>query len=77
MMMDCQNLIKVSFLDFYPHCTFSGLPPLFLLTQHTGTVKEAEMGVWGGVVIISFLTLELKINNWNRMEERKWAGVGV
>lgn len=24
-----------------------------------------------------FLTVELEINNWGRMEEKEWAGVGV
>lgn len=49
----------------------------FLLTGHTGAMEEAEMR-WGeGNTGCHTLLLELKINNWGRVEERKWVGPGV
>ena len=54
----------------------SALPLLFLLTQQLGQWRR-QGWEWGEGLSYFLWTLELKVNKWNRMEERKWAGVDV
>ena len=73
--MDCQKLINISFLifaDVYPRFVSSALPLLFLLTQQLGQWRR-QGWEWGEGLSYFLLTLELKVNKWNR-EEMGWSG---
>ena len=78
MTMDCPKLIKVSFLFRFlsPFHIFRATSSFPSHSAHWDSERGRDRSVGRGCHNF-FLTLELKINNWDRMEERKWAGVGV